>query len=170
MFLQNFCTNSVPSRVWPMRGEKSCLLKKYRKNKLFKSHEIKMGSVYLIHLPSFHMNDSWCTLFQIVSNAVTYSGVIFLYSWYKSLAFQLLPSKQQIPFWYVSPTFHNHLSRWISLRNMLCVCLWALIILKLYLNIWCHLKLWQYSLLAMFNQIVMFSKNTSVFLVMARCC
>ncbi len=93
--------------------------------------------------------------------------MIFLYSWYhKSLAFQHLPSEQQIPFWYVSPTFLNHLSHWISLRNMpnyssrtlFLVFLWALIILKFYLNIWCHLKLWQYSLLAMSTQFLCFLK------------
>lgn len=38
-----------------------------KKKKTLSQHEIKMGSVYLIHLPGLHMNDSWCTLFQIVS-------------------------------------------------------------------------------------------------------
>ncbi len=114
MLLQNFCTNSVPSRVWPMRGENHAFSESTEKN--FSSlHEIKMGPVYLIHVPGLIWMMNGAHYFKLYQNAETFCGVIFLYSWYhKSLAFQRLPSEQQIPFWYVSLFSITRLTEFLS--------------------------------------------------------
>lgn len=74
---------------------------------LFNAYESSYYEWFMVHVHILYKNAT-CSASDMTLQQM---------SWIH-LAFQLLPSKQQTPFWYVSPTFHHHLSSWSSLGNL----------------------------------------------------